>query len=96
MGARAGKYKLGARDSKYKLRARAEGWGQEPGPGNTNTQLILQESSILEVRLGSKYILSIDLLLDRFGQSNKFRKKSKKKFRDSSMVVEVIRTFFFF
>ena len=47
-----------------------------------NHQLISQKSSILDVRLGSKYILSIELLLDRFGQSNKFQKKSKKKFRD--------------
>ena len=42
----------------------------------------MQKSSILEVRLGSKYTLSIELLLDRFGQLIKFRKKSKKKFRD--------------
>ena len=34
------------------------------------------------VWLGSKYTLNIELPLDRFGQSNKFRKKSKKKFRD--------------
>ena len=34
------------------------------------------------MQLGSKYTLSIKLLLDRTGQSNKFRKKSKKTFRD--------------
>ena len=32
--------------------------------------------------MGSKYTLSTELLLDRFGPSNKFRKKSKEKFRD--------------
>ena len=42
-------------------------------------ELILQNSSILEVRLGTKYTLSIELLLARFHQSNKFRKKSTKK-----------------
>ena len=49
-------------------------------------QLILQKSFILEVRLGSKYTLSIELLLDRFDQSNNFRKKSKKKFRDTQQM----------
>ena len=44
--------------------------------------LISQKSSILEVRMDSKYTLSIKLLLYRFGQLNKFWKKSKKKFRD--------------
>ena len=44
--------------------------------------LILQKRSILEVRLCSKYTLSIELFLDRFCQWNKFQKKSKKKFRD--------------
>ena len=28
--------------------------------------------SILEVSLGSHYTLSVEMLLDRFGQSNKF------------------------
>ena len=49
-------------------------------------QLISQKSSILEVRLGSKYTMSIELLLDRFDQSNNFRKKSKKKFRDTQQL----------
>ena len=39
---------------------------------------------MLEVWLGSKYTLSIKLLLDRFGQSDKVWKKNnnKKKIRD--------------
>ena len=41
-----------------------------------------QKSSVLEVWLGSEHTLSIELLLDRFGQSNKFQRKKKKKFRD--------------
>ena len=45
-----------------------------------NHSLNSQKSSILEIRLGSKYALSIELLLDRFRLSNKFEKK--KKFRD--------------
>ena len=32
--------------------------------------------------MGSKYTLSIELLLDGSGQSNKFWKKTKEKFRD--------------
>ena len=44
--------------------------------------LISQKTSILEVRLGCKYALSIELFLCRFGQSKKFHKKSKKKIRD--------------
>ena len=34
-----------------------------------------------KVSLDSKYTLSIELPLDRFGESSKFRKESKKKFR---------------
>ena len=41
-----------------------------------------KKSSMLEVRLGYKYTLSIELLLDRFCQSNKLQRKSKKKCRD--------------
>ena len=41
-----------------------------------------EKSSILKVRLDSKYNLSIEFLLDRFGKSKKFRKKRKNKFRD--------------
>ena len=39
-----------------------------------------RKCSILEVSLGSKYTLSVAMLLDRFGQSNKFWKKSYKKY----------------
>ena len=39
-----------------------------------------------EVRLGSQYTLSVELLLDRFGQLNNFQKKSKKKFRDIQLM----------
>ena len=39
-----------------------------------------RKSSILEVWLDSKYTLSVELLLDRFGQWNNFRKKNKEKF----------------
>ena len=45
-------------------------------------KLILQTKFILDVWLSSKYTLSIQLLLDRFGQSSKLRKESKKEFRD--------------
>ena len=45
-------------------------------------KLILQTKFILDFWLSSKYTLSIELLLDRFGQSNKLRKESKKEFRD--------------
>ena len=31
---------------------------------------------IFEVSLGSQYVLSVEMSLDRFGQSNKFWKKS--------------------
>ena len=40
---------------------------------------LLWWSSFLEVWLGSQYTLSVEMLLDRFGQSNKFWKKSLKK-----------------
>ena len=43
---------------------------------------VWRKSFILEVPLGFKYTLSTELFLDRFGQSNKFRKKSKRKFKD--------------
>ena len=41
-----------------------------------------EKSSILKVRLDSKYNSSIEFLLDRFGKSKNFRKKRKNKFRD--------------
>ena len=41
---------------------------------------------MLEVQLGSKYTLSIEFILNRFGQSNKFQKKSKMKFWDIELV----------
>ena len=49
---------------------------------NKSHSLISQKKAIIEIRLGYKYTLSIELPLYRFGQSNKFQKKSKKKFRD--------------
>ena len=42
---------------------------------------------MLEVRLGSKYTLSTELLLYRLGQSNKSRRKSKKKFSDIQQMI---------
>ena len=36
----------------------------------------------MKIIVGSKYIFCIELLLDKFRQSNKFRKKSKKKLKD--------------
>ena len=42
----------------------------------------MQKSSILEVQLCSRYTLSIEIFLDRLGQSNKLWNRSKKKFRD--------------
>ena len=44
----------------------------------------------MEVRPGSKYTLSIELLLYGFGQSNKFRKKNKKKFRDIQQITNIV------
>ena len=41
----------------------------------------------LHLRLGSKYTLSIELILDRFRQSNKLRTKSKEKFRDIQQMI---------
>ena len=38
--------------------------------------------------LGSKYILSIELRLDKSCQSNKFRKKSKKKLKDIQQMTQ--------
>ena len=48
-----------------------------------------RKRTILEVWLGSQYILSVEMLLDRFGQSNKFWKKSSNKFWD--ILVWVLR-----
>ena len=45
-------------------------------------KLNLQKTFILEVRLGSKYASIVLLILDRYGQLNKFEKKNKMKFRD--------------
>ena len=50
----------------------------------------MQKGSILEVRLDANYTLSIELFLDRFGQSNKFRKKSKKKFRNIQKMTPIV------
>ena len=36
--------------------------------------------------MGSKYTQSTELLLERFGQSNKVRKKGKKKFWDIQLM----------
>ena len=41
----------------------------------------------LEVSLSSQYTLSVEMLLDRFGQSNKFSKKSWKNFWTSKWVL---------
>ena len=41
----------------------------------------------LEVSLGFQYTLSVKMLLDRFGQSNKFWKKSEKKVWDMQVGV---------
>ena len=46
-------------------------------------KLNLQKTFILEVRLGSKYAKIVLLILDRYGQLNKFEKKNKMKFRDN-------------
>ena len=48
-----------------------------------------RKCTILEVWLVSQYILSVEMLLDRFGQSNKFWKKSSNKFWD--ILVWVLR-----
>ena len=57
--------------------------------------LIFPKNSFLQVKLGSKQTLSIKLLSYRFDQSNKFRKKSKRKFRDiERMILHRPQTFF--